>query len=487
MQEKEKRGSASLALKAGFWYVISTFLVRGMGFLTTPIFSRLMSAEHYGEFSTYASWQAILVIIVGAELHNTVARAYYDFKDDFDQYVSTVTLASCALTTICYVLFLLGSKWLFKVVSIPEHLVHILFFTMMCQSCKSIYMARERTLYRYKSVAALSTFIVVVPTLIAVALVVLAEEHMRLDARIYGFYLPTALIGLACAVAMVVRGKRFNAKYLKYAFVLSLPLMVHYLTAHLLTSSNTIVTKAVLGAEAVAVISVASSANHILTIFLQAVSGALTTWLMDNLEQDNMKRARRGTLLYTGGIALMAIGVILLAPEVVWILGGAKYAQSTLLMPAMVTSALVQSVTTVFTIILTYKKRVAHTAIFTAVVAALCIVAKVYLLPVFGVQSVPYINIAAFGILFVINYVLVRKAGGAKAVNLKGIVLVLLAVMLVMFGSYFLYEHTALRYAIIAVFAVAFAAAAYVKRDLIKKIIKKKFGKKKKKVQPAEQ
>ena len=481
MEDNKQRGSASLAIKAGVWYVISTFLVRGMGFITTPIFSRLMSTAHYGEFSTYASWQAILVIVVGAELHNTVARAYYDFKEDFDGYVSTITIAGCVLTTVFYVLFLLCGSWIFKVVSIPSHLVHILFFTMMCQSCKSIYMARERTLYQYKTVAALSTFIVLVPTLIAVALVVLSPEEKRLDARIYGFYLPTALIGLGCAFVMIRRGKRFNGKYLRYAIVLSLPLMVHYLTAHLLTSSNTIVTKAVLGAEAVALISVASSANHILTILLQAVSGALTTWLMDNMEQNKMASARKGTLLYTGGIAVVACGVILLAPEVVWVLGGTKYAQSTLLMPGMVVSALVQSMTTVFTIILTYKKRVAKTAIITAIVAALCIVAKVFLLPVYGVMSVPYINIAAFGILFAVNYLLVMKAGGASAVHIKGMLAILFAVAVVMFGSYYLYEHDVIRYAIILTCAVAVFAVAYMKRGLIMKIIKKKFGKKLKK------
>lgn len=481
MQENKQRGSASLAIKAGFWYVVSTFLVRGMGFLTTPVFSRLMTKEHYGEFSTYASWQAILVIITGAELHNTVARAYYDFKEDFDGYVSTVTFAGCALTAAFYLLFLLCGEGLFRIVSIPERFVHILFFTLMCQTCKSIYLARERTLYRYKSVAALSAFIVAVPTLIAVAMVALAQEQNRLDARIYGFYLPTALVGLYCAFVMLRRRKSFKVKYLKYAFVLSLPLMVHYLTAHLLTSSNTIVTKAVLGSEAVAVVSVASSANHILTIFLQAVSGALTTWLMDNLENNNLRRARKGTLAYTGGIAALGIGVMLLAPEVVWILGGKQYAQSTALMPGMVVSALVQSATTVFTIVLTYKKRVKTTALFTAVVAALCIAAKVYLLPRYGVMTLPYINIAAFGMLFAVNYLLVRKAGGAKAVHIRGMLLILLAAMAVMLGCGYLYEHSIVRYAIVAVCALAVCAAAYQKRSVIIPFIKKKFGAKMKK------
>ena len=60
---KEKRGSTGLAVKAGLWYVISTFLVKGLSFITTPIFSRLLSKEAYGEFSNFASWQVLLLII----------------------------------------------------------------------------------------------------------------------------------------------------------------------------------------------------------------------------------------------------------------------------------------------------------------------------------------------------------------------------------------------------------------------------------------
>ena len=56
MADNEKRGSNGLALKAGFWYVISNFLVKGIAFITTPIFARMMSAENYGEFSNFASW-----------------------------------------------------------------------------------------------------------------------------------------------------------------------------------------------------------------------------------------------------------------------------------------------------------------------------------------------------------------------------------------------------------------------------------------------
>lgn len=97
------RGNSVLAIKAGFWYVVSIFLVKAIGFITTPFFSRLMNKADYGEFSNFASWQLTLLIITSAELYNTVSRAYYDFTEDFDCYLSTITFTSCGITLLIYI------------------------------------------------------------------------------------------------------------------------------------------------------------------------------------------------------------------------------------------------------------------------------------------------------------------------------------------------------------------------------------------------
>ena len=38
------------ALKAGFWYTFSNFLIKGIAFLTMPIFTRIMSKYDIGVF-----------------------------------------------------------------------------------------------------------------------------------------------------------------------------------------------------------------------------------------------------------------------------------------------------------------------------------------------------------------------------------------------------------------------------------------------------
>lgn len=477
MVEKEKRGSTALALKAGFWYVVSNFLVKAISFITTPLFARMMTERQYGEFSNYASWQATLLILTGAELYSTLNRAYYDYTEEYDQYISSVTFLSFGITALFYLVFLLCGDAIYRIVSIPKEYVHVLFFVLLFQACKEIFMAKEKTLYRYKSVAAMSVVNLVFPTVVSVVMVLLAKEAHHLSARIYGFYVPSAMVGMACAVSILRRARTVKLEYCRYALKLSLPLMVHFLTAYLLTSSNTIVTKSVLGAESAAIVSVTTSAVHIFTILLQAVSGAVTTWLMDNLEQKKYTELRRSLLIYTACVCVVAVGVILFGPEVIWILGGTKYAQSATLLPGMVAAVTIQSITTVFTIILTYQKRVVGAAVCTTVVALASIAAKILMLPQYGLDVLPWINVVAFGVLFVCDYVLVCKAGNGNVINMKGFCGCILLLCLITVVCGWLYAHVWIRYGMIACFGVVALVVIYRKRELVMHLIKKKMKK----------
>ncbi len=477
MSEKLERGSARLAVKAGFWYVISNFLVKALSFITTPIFARLMTPEQYGEFSNYASWQSTLLILTGAELYVTLSRAYYDFNEDYNKYVSSVTVTGCLLTMCMYAVFLLCGPWIYNIVAIPPQYVHMLFITLMFQSCKAIWLARERTLYKYKTVAIVSVLNLVLPTVIALTFVLILPSEQHLSARIYGTYIPMSAIGFVCAFSMLLKGRSVKLQHIKYALKLSLPLLVHYLTVSLLTSSNTIVTKSILGSEEAALISITTSTIHILTILFQALSGAVTTWLMDNLNQKKEAAARKGTLIYSAGVAAVASATILLAPEIVRILGGKQYLDATYLIPGMVLGIVFQSVASIFNIILTYDKNVTKTAVYTGIVAVISVLAKVLLLPRYGYNVLVWTNVIAFAALFIINYILVKQAGYSKFVNIKVIMLILLVCTAIVPISLLLYKNTSIRFGVILVAFIAFAVVLFIFRKKIVKLVKKKLKK----------
>ncbi len=473
-KEEKQRGNTVLAAKAGFWYVCGNFVGKSITFITTPIFARLMTPSDYGEFSNFAIWVTILILIVGAELFNTLSKAYYDFKDNYDEYVSSITILGGLITLITYFIFLLCRNYVFRIVAIPEQYVHLLFVFLLFSFCRLVFYARERTLYRYKTVAVVTVISLVVPTVISVFLVYFLPASSQLSARLYGYYVPSAIIGLFCAVAVFKNGISFKWKYCKYALALSLPLLVHYLTSYLLTSTNIVIAKNIAGNEAAAIISIANSTIQILIVLFHATSGALTTWIMDNLELGKEEKIRKGTFYYIIILAVIIVAIILFAPEIIHILGGKKYLAAIILLPGLIFAVFVRSITDIFTIILTYDKNVVRTAFYTGLFAMASIVAKIWLLPDYGILALVYVNIVVFIALFLINYFLVKQAGYANSIFLKGIIGVIFLTGFLVIFSPILYKLPYLRYMLIGALMVGCMIVVGTNRNKLISVVKNK-------------
>ena len=82
MDNSTKKKSSGVVLKAGIWYTVSNFVFRGMAFITTPVFTRLLTKGEYGDFSNFASWMSILVIITSCDLQTSIIRSKLEFEDD---------------------------------------------------------------------------------------------------------------------------------------------------------------------------------------------------------------------------------------------------------------------------------------------------------------------------------------------------------------------------------------------------------------------
>ena len=473
--EKLERGNSTIAFKAGFWYVLSNFTAKAITFITTPIFARLMTPFNYGEFMNFAGWATILTLVTGVELYETLNRAYYDFKEDYDSYISSTTFLGCIITALFYFIFFLFQDKILKIITIPKQYIHVLFIFLMFSFCRSMFYARERTLYKYKTVAVITFISLFIPTLVSVLLVYFLPDYKQLAARIYGFYFTSAVIGVYCIVSLLAKSRIFKWSYCKYALYLSIPLLMHYLSAQLLNSTNVIITKNMLGATAAALISLAGSVTNILMVLFQALSGALSTWVMDNLEMENKEKVKNGSLLYIGFLAILTIFIVLLTPEVVYILGGKKYLTAIPLVPWLVLASFIQAATTLFTIILTYDKNVKATAAYTAIVALIGIILKIYLLPVYGLMSLVYANLLVFVALFFINYCLVKKAGYAEAVHLIGVLFCFAIAGILTVFSPLIYGFSVFRYGFLILFVIAFLYISLLNKEKIKIIIKNKF------------
>ena len=466
-----RRGDAYLAIKSGFWYLMSTFITKGLSFLVIPLFARLLIPSAFGEFSNFVNWQSLLTIVIGLEMYSSLSVAFYDYRSNYDRYASSIAIMGTIIAIIIYILALKYDYIIFKILSIPPQYVHLMIFAIIFQNIKQVFLIREKTLYHYKSVSIISLLSLVVPTIISMILVLLCDESQRLDARIYGFFVPYGLIGVYCAYDIFRKNISLDFEYVKYAVIIAFPLLVHHLTTYILLSTNTIVTKNLLGSETAAIVSITMSLMNIILLLFQAANGAMTTWIMDCLESQQYSKIENSYKYFFSIASFITLCVILLAPEIVMIIGGAKYVQAINLIPGFALSMLFQVFASTFIIILTYQKSIKATALLSGVIAILGVVIKIVYLQTTGIEILPIINIISFGVLFVGNLYFVVKNGFAKCINVKHTFLLITAIFSVCLFAENLYNNI-IRYIIILLLLIFFASMVINNKDKMIRLYK---------------
>ena len=58
----KKINNLSPAAKASFWFVVSNVMLKGISFITTPIFTRILGPNDYGITSVFVSWEGVISI-----------------------------------------------------------------------------------------------------------------------------------------------------------------------------------------------------------------------------------------------------------------------------------------------------------------------------------------------------------------------------------------------------------------------------------------
>ena len=104
-----KYNSLTPMTKASFWFLICSFLQKGISIITTPIFTRLMSTTEYGNYNIFNSWENLLIIFVTLNLYSGVYnQGIVKFESERNEYSSSMqglTLALVACWTIIYIIF----------------------------------------------------------------------------------------------------------------------------------------------------------------------------------------------------------------------------------------------------------------------------------------------------------------------------------------------------------------------------------------------
>ena len=458
-------------VKSGIWYTVSNFLSKGILFLATPIFTRLMTPEEFGSFSNFSSWLSILVILVTLNVEVSLISARFDFEKRLDSYVFSALGLSSVSALIWAVACNLFMEPISDFLQIEPIYMNFMFAYLLFFPALQLFQTQERYFFRYKTSVALSLLSTVGSCLLSVLLVLVMQN--RLGGRIVGHVFPTVLIGLGLYAIIAKRGRKIDFGFWKYTLKVCLPYIPHLLSMTVLSSTDRIMITKLCGEAENALYSVAYNVAMIVSLLLTALNGAFSPWLGGKLAKEEYGDIRKVSKGYIALFVVFSVGLMLVAPEVLLIMGGKGYMAAKPIMIPVAVGCMCQFLYTMFVNVEQFYKKTVGMAFASASAALLNYVLNLWLIPKFGYVAAAYTTLVGYLWLLLIHMLLVRRMKKHQVYSYRFVFLVLacLGVIAALIGL--LYLHDWVRYACVAVYGAALLVLVWKYRSKIVAILKK--------------
>ena len=464
-------GKNNKVLKAGLAYTISNFLVKGMSFLTMPIFTRIMSSEDIGQFSNVSTWFGILAILTTFELFSSINIARFDFKEDLDSYISSILILGTVITAIFYIIILCNHIFFERLFSMDFFTINVLFIYLLFYPAIQTFQIRCRIDYDYKGVMIVSLISSLLSCLASLVCVLVMKD--KLCGRILGNYIPLIIIAIVIYFSFFKRNTRISIKFWRYSLVVSIPLVWHLLAGNLLISSDQVMITRFLGNKANGYYSVAYTCAMVVSLLWTSLNSAWSPWayeMMDGKKYNELYKKSKPYLLF---FLILVILFMLFAPEILLIIGGDSYLEAVYVIPPVMVGYVFQFIYSFYINIEYYHKKQKFMAIGTTIAALINIGLNFWLIPHFGYYAAAYTTLIGYIVLFLIHFFIVRKMGYAYWYDTRFFIAALIMMCIFMLGCNVLYNNLMLRIMVIVVLVLLFIITVAKNKKKVENAIKK--------------
>ena len=460
----QKYRTMALPVKASVWFVVCGILKDVIDILMTPIFTRILTKEQYGIFNVYSSWFQIVKIFFSLYLFSEVFNVgLVRFEKDRDRFVSSTLGFVTALVGGYFAVYLLLHEHIDRIVGLPWYLVALLFVHVLVFVPYYCWIRRERYDYHYKNVVVVSMlYIVFQPAAAIVAICYLRPSLNPGHTRVIAAVGVQIVIGAILYFGMMLRGKAFfHANYWKYSLKTGLQLVPFNLSKVVLNQSDRIMINYYSGSGDTAVYSVAHSAAFVLQAVTEALNGAFVPWLYRKLrirEWTGIRNVINGLLLL---VSICVLGIDIIAPEIMKILGSSAYYEGIYCIPALGYSVFLIFLYSVFSNIeLFYGKNVYVTLASTGGMIVNIVLNAIFI-PMYGFVAAGYTTLAGYLVICAGHYVLMKKCLAMENVKVSDLmdmkIILGISAILLMFtvACSWLYLWNVVRWLLTAVLVIA--------------------------------
>ncbi len=344
----------NLPARSSMFFTLTNLLCKGIAFLFTPIFTRLLSASDYGEYSLFSTLLSLSAVLVTMEIPGGIIMRLYQKEKD----CRFLSIVSAAVISVFAAAPTVLALWLIRIylgfgMSFPLAYIS-LFISLVSISIINLYVARCKFLYKWIPPLIISLMQSVAAPIISIALLRInylsGLNHVSVkigavSAVLFAVALSISAITVKNAVS---ESKAKNRKSkgtityikgsIKFLLKLALPLLPYYISIILISQADKLFISALLGKDELAKYSVAYSAGVALTALTGGIMGALSPWLMRKARSGEYEKIRMAlNRMISASVPAIAI-FLCFAPEFFSFLAPKEYQNA---LPVLFISAMI--------------------------------------------------------------------------------------------------------------------------------------------------
>ena len=391
--------------------IISTLILQGIVFITTPIFTRIMGSEQFGIYSLFNSWVSIFTCAMGLSMTSALGSGMYYFKEKYINFRNSIMLCSTIICFIQIIIVFLFKDFLSLLLGFNSFLIVIIAITSACRYivlfCQNAFTFEKRALYNLIMSVALSISSVAISIL-------LIEKYYTVDrylGRVFGVFISYGIIAI---IVFIILFKEkpigISREYCFYGAKLGIPIIFHSLSLNVLIQSDRVmmqflgVSKSIIG-----IYSLFYSLCSVLTIILSALNNSWCPFFYDELAGENNTKIDMKVRNFIELFTVISVGFLLLSREVSYIMADSSFWSGINIIPILTIGAYFTFMYQIPVNIEFFYKKTRLIAIGTLAAGFINIVLNIVMIPLWGMYGAAISTAISYLILFIAHKYLVKN------------------------------------------------------------------------------
>ena len=393
-------------LKATLVFAIASFATSGINYLTTPIFTRLLTGAEYGTVSVYNSWYAIVRVVASMTLifPGILNVGLYEHSENRWKYLSSMLGVTTVCTLVLSVLYAIFPGVFQGFLGLNNSLMILMLLSCFALPATTFWTMKQKYEYRYQVTFFVSVGSAVLAQAVAVAAVMMADQNLD-QVRLWSAGIVNMAVGLVLFFYIIRQGKAFvDIPLWKKTLVVAIPLIPHYLGGELLSSINQIMIGNMVGKTEAGIYALAAVLSAIGILLWRALTVMFNPFVNAKLGSREFKTIRETVKPLMLVVGVMCVIAALAAPEIIRILATEEYLAGMYVVPPVAAGIFIHAMYDTFAAVSFFHKKSTRIMVATLTAAAVNLVGNYIFIKAFGYIAAGYVTLISNLVLTAMHY-----------------------------------------------------------------------------------